>query len=86
MTVKDWHWREGARYRGSRLMLVTSFSASGIIWLKNEQLFKKYLHIGKFFHGRETGQIKPRHVVPVFMVITLVFQISKGGSSQSVKL
>lgn len=45
-----------------------------------------YLHVGKLLHGREAREIEPGHVLPVFMVISLILQVSEGGATQSVKL
>lgn len=44
-----------------------------------------YLHIGKLLHGRKARQVEPGHVLPVFVIISLVLQISEGGATQPVK-
>lgn len=48
--------------------------------------FFHYLHVGKLLHGRETREVEPRHVLSVFVVISLVLQVPEGCSAQSVKL
>ncbi len=45
-----------------------------------------YLHVGKLLHGRKARQVEPGHVLPVFVVISLVLQVPEGGATQSVKL
>lgn len=45
-----------------------------------------YLHVGKLLHGRKAREVEPRHVLPVFVVISLVLQVPEGGTTQSVKL
>lgn len=44
-----------------------------------------YLHVGKLLHRRKTRQVEPGHVLPVFVIISFVLQISEGGTTQSVK-
>lgn len=45
-----------------------------------------YLHVGKLLHGREAGEIEPGHVLPVFVVISLVLQIPERCTPQPVQL
>lgn len=45
-----------------------------------------YLHVGKLLHGREAREVEPGHVLPVFVVISLILQVPEGGTTQSVKL
>lgn len=54
-------------------------------------LFKKsrhenYFHVGVFLHGGEPGQVEPRHVASVFVVITFILQVPERCSSESVEL
>lgn len=45
-----------------------------------------YFHVGKLLHGRKAREVEPGHVLPVFVVISLVLQVPEGGATQSVKL
>lgn len=44
-----------------------------------------YLHVGKLLHCCYPGQVQPGHFVPVLVVVTLVFQVAEGGSTQPVQ-
>lgn len=45
-----------------------------------------YLHVGKLLHGREAGEIEPGHVLPMFVIISLVLQIPERCTPQPVQL
>ena len=42
----------------------------------------RYLHVGVLFHGRESREIDPRGVVPVAMIVSLLFQLTKRGAAK----
>lgn len=46
----------------------------------------KNLHVCKLLHGRQAGEVKPGHVLSVFVVISFILQVPEGGAAQSVKL
>ncbi len=58
------------------------------VFLLNESyLQNKYVvshfHIGVFFHGRQSREIKPRCTAPMFVIIPLFFQLTKWIPSKS---
>ena len=54
-----------------------SFTDAHISW---------YLHVGILLGGREAREVEPRHVLPSFVVVSLVLQVPKGGATESVQL